>query len=298
MIRIGIDMGGTKIAAAVLNEKGDEIFHRRVPTPTEYHNIVKTCATLIQAIEKDAGKKAQVGICSPGAIDTRAGVVRFSPNLPSLAGKNFAQDVEVASGSKVRIANDAACFVLSEAVDGMGKDARSVFGIILGTGVGGALVVDKKPPSGPNGAMEWGHVTLPWQEKDDVPERCGCGRMGDVESYLSGPALHRQLQKRLGHPCSPEGLAQGITARDPDILFVMERYTTRLAKALTMITTILDPDMIVLGGGLSNIAMLYTELHKKMPAFSLTGEAKTPILKAKYGDDSGLRGAAWLWHHA
>lgn len=295
MIRIGIDMGGTKIAAAALNDKGEEMYARRTYTPSDYPGILKSCAGLVQAIEKEAGQKAMVGLCSPGAIDMKQGMVVISPNIHALNGKFFARDLEAACGAKVRIANDAACFALSESVDGAGKDARSVYGVILGTGVGGALVVDKKAPSGPNGVVEWGHVPLPWQEREDVPERCGCGRVGDIESYLSGPALHRQLQRRLGRPCSKEGLQEGIAARDPDILWVMDRYCLRLAKALTMLVTVIDPDVIVLGGGLSNIDMIYTEVTKKMPALSITGQVKTPIARAKYGDDSGIRGAAWLW---
>lgn len=294
-MRIGLDLGGTKIAALALSGEGQEVARARTETPKDYAGIIRACTTLVHGFDKELGVKARVGIGAPGVIDGVRGIIRFSPNIPVLAGRPFADDLAAALGRPVRLANDAQCFALSESVDGAGKDAAVVYGVILGTGVGGGLVVNRQLPHGPNAMKEWGHVPLPWAAADDVPTRCGCGRLGCVESYLSGPALHRQLHAALGYPVDNMALQQGIAQGDPAIMAVMDVYITRLAKALAMLATILDPDALVLGGGVSNLDLLYSEVPRRWGAYTVIPDIRTQLLKAHYGDDSGLRGAAWLW---
>lgn len=294
MIRIGIDLGGTKIAALALSEEGKELAHQRAPTPRNYESIVRAIADFTKEHEKKTGKTARIGIGTPGAVDAASGMVRFSPNIKMLVEKPFVKDVAAATGREVRIANDAATFALSESTDGAGAGARVVYGVILGTGVGGSLVVDRKISHGPNQLMEWGHLPLPWPESGDVPERCGCGRLGDIESYLSGPALHRQLQKALGREVDNGALQEGLKNNDAAMRAVMDYYIVRLAKAFTLLITVMDPDVIVCGGGVSNLDILYKELPAQIEKYAIAPGVKTRILKARYGDDSGLRGAAWL----
>jgi fructokinase len=294
-LRIGIDLGGTKIAAVALGPDGKEVgAHKRVPTPKDYDAIIQALTSLVKELEKEAGGQASVGICTPGAVDAAAGVIRFSPNIMALTGRTLGADLKKALSRDVRMANDAACFALSEAMDGAAKDMRVVYGVILGTGVGGALVTDKKISSGPNGVMEWGHLPFPWPESDDVPERCGCGRMGDIESYLSGPALYRQLSKATGRTFAEKDLHQALLNKDGIVFGVVDRYLTRLAKAFALLITIMDPDALVLGGGLSNLDIIYEQVPARLGKYTIVPDVRTKILKAKYGDDSGLRGAAWL----
>lgn len=294
-INIGIDMGGTKIAAIALAADGRVLGHLRVPTPPDYQGIIQGISGLVGQLRAEIkGSVSSIGICSPGVVDRENGVIRFSPNIPDLKDKPFVEDVSAVLAMPVRLANDAACFALSEACEGAGAGQRSVYGIILGTGVGGALVVDKKIPSGPNGATEWGHLPLPWADAADVPLRCGCGRIGDIESYLSGPALHRRLAKQFGRDIGNDEIAEGIVAKNPAMLEVMDAYLNQLAKALAMLVTIVDPDVIVIGGGVSNLDILYDEVPARIARYAISGGNKTKILKARFGDDSGLRGAARL----
>lgn len=294
-VRIGLDLGGTKISALALDGAGRELARARVATPPDYDGIIKLCAALVGGLEKETGQKGSVGVGSPGAVDGKAGIIRFSPNIAALAGKPFAVDLSAALQTPVRLANDAQCFALSEAMDGAAAVDATVYGVILGTGVGGSLVVNKAIPHAAHQIREWGHVPLPWPDITDHPERCGCGRLGCIESYLSGSGLHRQLQARLGHACDNAALVEGLRKADPIITAVMDVYLTRLAKALAVLIIIIDPDSIVLGGGVSNLGILYDELPRRLPRYTVVGEVKTKILKAQFGDDSGLRGAAWLW---
>lgn len=294
MIHIGLDLGGTKIAGIALSQNGAMLGHHRIPTPHAYADILKACADIVKTLNPTDDTLQRVGICTPGVVDGDRGVITFSPNVAALKDKPFRDDLSKLLNVPVHIANDAACFALSESMDGAGAGARIVYGVILGTGVGGALVVDKKMPSGPHRANEWGHVAFPFPDQDDVPEKCGCGRVGDIESYLSGPALHRQLAKALGRSINNDELDAAINAKDSKVLGVVERYATRLAKALAMLITIVDPDVIVLGGGVSNIEIIYPLVTKVIGQYTLTPVVKTKIVKAKHGDDSGLRGAAWL----
>jgi fructokinase len=292
MIRIGLDLGGTKIAGAAFDESGREIRRQRVATPHDYPGIVAACAGLAKTLALDM--PFRLGICTPGAVDGNAGIIRFSPNVAMMAGKPFVQDLSVATGAAVKLANDAVAFGMSEARDGAASGARKVYAVILGTGVGGALIVDGQPVQGPHALMEWGHIELPWQDASDVPEACACGRAGDVESYLSGPALHRQLKAACGREIGNAELVEGLAQKDAVMLDVVERYTGRLAKALSVPILTMDPDVIVLGGGVSNLEMLYAPLPQKILPHLVVKELKTRIVKAMHGDDSGLRGAAFL----
>ncbi len=293
--RIGLDLGGTKIAGVALDAKGNDLARHRVATPADYAGILKACADLVAFLENKVGGQGSVGMCMPGAVDTIQGRVRFSPNIHPLAGQNLVADMRRLYGREVRIANDAACFALSEASDGAAAGAHQVYGVILGTGVGGTLVTDGKLSPGPNAMQEWGHVPLPWAESTDTAPRCGCGRMGCIEAILSGPALHRQVKETLKRDVSNDELRTLIAARDPAIMPVMDVYCTRLAKACAMLALIFDPDMIVFGGGVSNLDIIYEEVPSRIGKYTVLPDIATKLVKAKHGDDSGMRGAAWLW---
>jgi fructokinase len=268
-MRIGIDLGGTKTEALALDAHGRETFRKRVPTPRgDYRATLKTIASLVE----EAGE-GSVGVGIPGALSQATGLVK-NANSTWLIGKPLKQDLERALGREVRLANDANCFALSEARDGAGEGAEVVFGVILGTGVGGGVVVRGRLLGGANAiAGEWGHTPLPLPRAEDLPLRpCYCGREGCIETYLSGPALERD---------------GGEAALDP--------YCERLARALAGVINILDPDVIVLGGGVSNIARLYDEVPKLWPRYVFSDHVATRLLPPKHGDSSGVRGAAWLW---
>jgi fructokinase len=269
-LRIGIDLGGTKIEAIAL-DGGREMFRKRLPTPRgDYHGTVITIAALVADIESGRTGKATVGIGIPGALSRVTGLVK-NANSTWLIGKPLKQDLERELGREVRIENDANCFALSEAVDGAGKGARVVFGVILGTGVGGGIVVDGKLLVGPNAiAGEWGHNPLPSPTRDDLPLReCYCGRAGCIETYLCGPALER----------------------DGDLA----RYEERLARSLAGVINVLDPDVVVLGGGVSNVARLYEAVPKLWGKHVFSDRVTTRLARNVHGDSSGVRGAAWLW---
>jgi fructokinase len=269
MLRIGIDLGGTKIAALALDPAGQEVFRKRVPTPRgDYAATLAAVATLV----REAGD-GTVGIGIPGALSKVTGLVK-NANSTWLIGKPLKQDLEKAIGREVKLANDANCFALSEAVDGAGEGAEVVFGVILGTGVGGGIVVRGEVLTGPNAiAGEWGHNPLPLPQAPDLPLRpCYCGRSGCIETYLSGPALERDGgEAALG------------------------RYAERLARALAGVINILDPDVIVLGGGVSKVARLYEEVPKLWQRHVFSDQVATRLLPPRHGDASGVRGAAWLW---
>ncbi len=272
MSRIGIDLGGTKTEAIALDAAGREVFRKRVPTPRgDYAATLET----IKALVDEAGE-GRVGIGIPGALSHATGLVK-NANSTWLIGKPLQQDLERALGREVRIANDANCFALSEATDGAAAGAEVVFGVILGTGVGGGVVVRGRIVEGANAiAGEWGHNPLPLPRADDMPLRpCYCGRAGCIETYLSGPALERDG----GEPA-------------------LDLYCERLARALAGVINILDPDVIVLGGGVSNIARLYDQVPKLWPPHVFSDHIATRLLPPKHGDSSGVRGAAWLWEPA
>src|SRR5687768_1418049 len=282
--RIGIDLGGTKIEALAL-EHGREVFRKRIASPRgSYEATLAAVAALVGEIGEGS-----VGIGMPGALSPATGLVK-NANSTWLIGKPLKSDLEKTLGREVRLENDANCFALSEAVDGAGKGAQVVFGVILGTGVGGGIVVGGKVLTGVNAiAGEWGHNPLPLPGPDDLPlPACYCGRAGCIETYLSGPGLSRDHEKVTGERCSPEE----ITLKGGQSI---ERYAERLARALAGVINVLDPDVIVLGGGMSNAAALYTEVPRLWTRHGFSDHVATRLAPPVHGDSSGVRGAAWLW---
>lgn len=276
-MRIGIDLGGTKIEGLALDDAGRELARRRVPTPRgDYARTIEAIAALVTTLESTAPGSGTVGVGIPGALSRVTGLVK-NANSTWLIGQPLQQDLEAALARPVRLANDANCFALSEATDGAGRGARVVFGVILGTGVGGGIVVDGRVLAGPNAiAGESGHNPLPLPDDDDLPLRpCYCGRRGCIETYLCGPALER------------DGGAANTTA--------LARYEARLARALAGVINVLDPDVIVLGGGASNIDRLYANVPALWSAHVFSDRVATRLARPVHGDSSGVRGAAWLW---
>lgn len=283
-MRIGIDLGGTKIEAIAL-EGSREVARRRVPTPRgDYGATIAAVASL--AHEMGEGT---VGVGIPGALSRVSGLVK-NANSTWLIGRPLKQDLENAIGREVRLANDANCFALSEATDGAGAGAEVVFGVILGTGVGGGIVVHGKVLTGPNAiAGEWGHNPLPSAAPEDLPlPACYCGRSGCIETYLSGPGLVADHFRLTGESLN----AEEIVARGGK---AVGRYEARLARALASVINVLDPDVIVLGGGMSNVARLYTEVPRLWSKHVFSDHVATRLARNAHGDSSGVRGAAWLW---
>jgi len=284
--RIGVDLGGTKIEALVLDADGREVFRKRVPTPQDrYESTVEVVAALV----REAGE-GTVGIGIPGAISPATGLIK-NANSTRLIGHPFKQDLERALGREVRMMNDANCFALSEAVDGAGEGAEIVFGVILGTGVGGGVVVRGQVLTGVNAiAGEWGHNPLPLPTDGDLPLReCYCRRKGCIEAYLSGPSFARDHEQATGERLSPEE----IVARGSEA--TLARYEERLARALGTVINVIDPDVVVLGGGMSNVSRLYDNVPRIWQRYIFSDRVDTRLARAKHGDASGVRGAAWLW---
>lgn len=295
-MRIGVDVGGTKIEGIALDDAGVSLARLRVDTPRgDYAGTLAAIRDVVATIERDAGPARSVGVGIPGSPSPATGLVK-NANSTWLNGRPFERDLERALARPVRLANDANCFALSEAVDGAAAGARVVFGVILGTGCGGGIVVDGQVLTGPNAlAGEWGHNPLPWPGVGEWPgPSCYCGRTGCIETFLSGPALSRDHAEGGGELVTALEVAARADAGEPMALAALERYEDRLARALTGIINVLDPDLIVLGGGLSNIARLYERVPSRLRPFG--GEAvRTGVVRARHGDSSGVRGAAWLW---
>ena len=285
-MRIGIDLGGTKIEALALDPAGREVFRKRVLTPRGDYS-----ATLdaVAALAKEIGP-GTVGVGIPGALSRTTGLVK-NANSTCLIGKPLKEDLERMLGREVRLENDANCFALSEAVDGAGAGAPVVFGVILGTGVGAGIVVNRQVLIGRNAiAGEWGHNPLPLPTASDLPlPACYCGRAGCIETYLSGPGLEHDHQRLTGKTLG----AREIAALNGPAL---ERYTERLARSLAGVINILDPDVIVLGGGMSNVEQLYTEVPRRWSRHVFSDQVATRLVRNVHGDSSGVRGAAWLWN--
>lgn len=296
-MRIGIDLGGTKIETALLDSAGAVRFRQRTAAPRDdYGATIAAIAGLVAEADSQAGKaRATVGIGIPGTISPATGLVK-NANSTWLNGRPLLQDVETALGRPVRIANDANCFALSEAVDGAGIGARTLFGVILGTGVGGGLAIDGRVVTGANAiAGEWGHNPLPWPRADEFPgPECWCGRRGCIESWVSGPALAGQYRRRSGRDLEATEIAEAAPG-DPEAESCLAEYEERLARALAHAINILDPEVIVLGGGLSNISRLYETLPRLWAGPVFSDHVATRILPPRHGDSSGVRGAAWLW---
>lgn len=292
-MRIGVDIGGTKIEAIALGERNEERARLRVPTPQgDYEGTLDAVARLVGDVEARAGERAAaVGVGMPGALSIDTGLIK-NANSTCLIGRPLDKDLSRALGRPVRLANDANCFALSEAVDGAAAGAEVVFGVILGTGVGGGIVVGGKIVAGRNAiAGEWGHNALPWPKPDELPgPACYCGRAGCVEAFLSGPALARDH----GSGETAEQIARKAAAGDAKAAAALERYEERLARALANVMNILDPDVVVLGGGVSNVERLYANVPKLWGRWVFSDVVRTRLVQARFGDSSGVRGAAWL----
>jgi fructokinase len=297
MLRIGIDLGGTKIEVIALAADGSELWRRRVATPQgDYSATLHAVVALVAAVEKELGRRGTVGIGIPGAESLASGRIK-NANSTCMIGQPLRTDLEALLRREVRLANDANCFALSEASDGAGRDAEVVFGVILGTGVGGGIVVRGHVLTGANAiAGEWGHNPLPLPGSEDRPPLpCYCGRSGCIETYLSGPGLTRDHAQRSRDTLSPVTIDARAAAGDPACDATMQRYEARLGRALAGVINILDPQVIVLGGGLSNLARLYRNVPACCGPHVFSDVFQTRIVPPAHGDSSGVRGAAWLW---
>ncbi len=289
--RIGVDLGGTKIEVAVLDPAGAVAWRRRADTPRDYDGIVSTIAGLAAEAERALDVRATVGIGIPGVVSPATGLVK-NANTQVLIGRPLDQDLAAALGRPVRVENDANCFALSEAADGAGAGQHCVFGVIIGTGCGGGIVVGGQVLSGRNRiAGEWGHTCLPQPRPDEMPlPLCWCGQHGCLELFLAGPGLARS-----GGASDAATLSARAAAGDAAAQAALDRHADRLARGLAVIVNVLDPDVIVLGGGLSNMAHLYDQVPPLLRQYVFSDVAVTPIVRNQHGDSSGVRGAAWLW---
>ncbi len=306
MLRLGIDLGGTKIELCALTGAGSSgaaVVHReRIATPAhDYDGIVEALAGLVERADRALGERGTVGICTPGAISQQTGRIKNSNTL-CLNGQALDRDLAQRLGREVRMENDANCFALSEAIDGAGAGRDVVFGVILGTGVGGGLVVGGRALVGCNAiAGEWGHIPLPYQTAADLPApACYCGRPGCIETYLSGRGLRNTYapEAKTSQPASAHEVAQLAAAGDPDASAALATYADRLARGLSIVINVVDPHAIVLGGGLSLIPMLYEAVPKLLPKYVFSDHVATELVPARHGDASGVRGAAYLWARA
>ncbi len=296
-MRIGVDMGGTKIEAVALGEGGALLHRERVPTPRgDYPGTLAAVAGLVARAEAAAGRTGSVGVGIPGAPAPGTGLVKNS-NCTWLQGRPLAEDLSARLARPVRVANDANCFALSEAVDGAGAGARLVFGVIIGTGCGGGLVVDGRIHAGPNAlAGEWGHASMPWPGPGEWPgPPCHCGKTGCVEQFVAGPGLARDYREATGQAADGREIARRAEAGEAAAEAALSRYEDRLARALAALANALDPDVIVLGGGLSNLGRLYENVPRLWHRWAFGGRLDTPLRPPVHGDASGVRGAAWLW---
>ena len=301
-MRLGIDLGGTKISALALDADGGVRARRRIETPRgDYAATLAAICGLVQALEDDLlpanAPRARVGVGIPGTISPATGLVK-NANSTWLIGKPLDRDLQAALDRPVRLANDADCFALSEACDGAAAGDSPVFGVILGTGVGGGIVIDGRLVTGPNAiAGEWGHNPLPQPADDERPgPACYCGRHGCIETFLSGPGLARDYARNGGDErADAAAVARRAAAGEPAAQGTLDRYVDRLARALGSVINVIDPACIILGGGVGNVQALYEALPARLPAFVFSDRVDTRVVRPQHGDDSGVRGAAWLW---
>jgi len=296
-MRIGIDLGGTKIEAIALNDKGDELIRQRVATPSnDYQKILHTIADLINTVEQTLNQQGTIGIGTPGALSPVTGLLRNS-NSVCMNGKPVKQDLEKLLQRDIRMANDANCFALSEAIDGAAAGETVVFGVIVGTGTGAGVVVNGKVLTGPNAiAGEWGHNPLPWPTDDERPgPDCYCGKQGCVETFLSGPGMAKDYLQHTGKKLNAKDIVIKAEQGNEQAESCLQRYEDRMARSLSHVINILDPDVIVLGGGMSNIKRLYKNVPEKWKQYVFSDHVSTRLVAPQYGDSSGVRGAAWLW---
>jgi len=296
-LRIGIDLGGTKIEIIALGPDGSEYVRMRVDTPRDYQGTLEAIRELVSAVEGQLERDgATIGIGIPGTISPVTGLVK-NANSTWLIGHPLDRDLEEALGREVRVANDANCFALSEAADGAGAGAACVFGVIIGTGVGGGLVIGGRALEGPQRiGGEWGHNPLPWPTAEEIPgPECYCGRSGCMEMFVSGPALERDHLLRTGVKLTTREIIAQADSGDAEAVVSLDRYVDRLSRGLATVINVVDPDVLVLGGGMSNIPELAERVERALPAFVFTDECTTSVRKNVHGDSGGVRGAAWLW---
>jgi fructokinase len=296
-MRIGIDIGGTKTQVIALDDMGKCLLRRRVGTPADDDSaVLRTVVDLVVSAEHELGRKCSVGVGTPGAVSQRTGNIKNS-NGTTLNGKPLHQDLSAKLGRPIRVENSANCFALSEAIDGAGAGAQVVFGVIIGTGVGGGIVSDQRLISGRNRiAGEWGHCPLPWMSEHELKRRvCYCGKTDCIETWLSGRGLSTEYELQTGRRLAPPEIAQVARLGDRGAAECMKLYQDRLARGIAGVINVLDPDLIVLGGGLSNLASLYDNLPEVVSQYVFSDFIDTPIVPPFHGDSSGVRGAAWLW---
>lgn len=296
-MRIGIDLGGTKIQAVALAENGDELTRRRVATPQgDYDGCVQVIVELVGDVEAEIGQRGTVGVGMPGTTSPLTGRIK-NANSVWLNGRPFEQDLTRALGRPVRCANDANCLAASEATDGAAAGAGIVFAVILGTGTGAGIAIDGAVRPGRNGLRgEWGHNPLPWPRDDERPgPECYCGKRGCIETWLSGPGLEADHRRVTGEQTGAPRIAAAAERGDPTAAATLDRYADRLARGLAHVMNVVDPDVVVLGGGLSNIDYLYETVPSRLGTWVFGGEVTTPLRRAAHGASSGVRGAAWLW---
>ena len=296
-MRIGVDLGGTKIEAVALDDAGSELAKQRVATPRgNYPGTLDAIAELVSALEQQTGQSGTVGVGMPGSFSTVTGVVR-NANSTWLIGQPFDHDLQARLGREVRFANDANCLAVSEAVDGAGAGAAVVFAVILGTGVGGGVALNGKVHNGHNAiGGEWGHNPLGWMEPEEFPgPDCYCGKRGCIETFVSGTGFEQDFLRTTGERIRGLEIVARAASGDADADAALQRYEHRLARSMATLANVLDPDVFVLGGGMSNLPQIYETLSRLVPNWTLGGEFTTPIRPAKHGDSSGVRGAAWLW---
>jgi len=297
-LRLGIDLGGSKIEIIALDATGAVRLRRRTPTPQgDYMATVMAIAALVESTESELGERGSVGVGIPGAESLDSGRIK-NANSTCLIGQPLRRDLQTVLQREVRLANDANCFALSEATDGAAAGARSVFGVILGTGVGGGWVIDGKVLDGVNRiAGEWGHNPLPAPLADELPPRpCYCGRSGCVETYLSGPAAAAEHLARTGVAIDLQKISANAALGDPACRNTLDRYAERLARALAVVINLVDPEVIVLGGGVSQLTELYDTVPHHWGHHVFSDTVRTRLLPPTHGDSSGVRGAAWLWN--
>jgi fructokinase len=296
-MRIGIDLGGTKIEALAIDDKGVELARHRIDTPRDdYRGTLAAMVELVHRLEKETGRIGTVGAGIPGSISRITGLVKNS-NSTWLNGRPLDRDLTSMLGREVRVANDANCFAVSEATDGAAAGKHVVFGVILGTGCGGGVAIDARVHAGPNGVGgEWGHNPLPWPKPEESPgPACYCGKRGCMEMWVSGTGIALDYKTMTGIAKTTQEIVLEFETGDREAVAAMERFEDRLARGLAQVINILDPDVIVIGGGVSKVKHIYQELPKKLAAYVFGGEMSTPVVAAMYGDSSGVRGAAWLW---
>jgi fructokinase len=296
-MRIGIDLGGTKIEALAIDDQGVELARHRIDTPRDdYDATIVAMVGLVRRLEQQTGRTGTVGAGIPGSISRITGLVKNS-NSTWLNGRPLDKDLAVALGREVRLANDANCFAVSEATDGAAAGKHVVFGVILGTGCGGGVAIGGRVHAGPNGvAGEWGHNPLPWQRPEEYPgPACYCGKQGCMEMWVSGTGIALDYRTVTGRARTTQEIVSEFEAGEREATAAIHRFEDRLARGLAQVINILDPDVIVIGGGVSKVEDVYREIPKKLPAYVFGGEASTPVLPAVFGDSSGVRGAAWLW---